>query len=315
MKDADSGWRIADGQARNRAPGGWRLGPLARIHALRAIRTVPVQQAGGRGAPLRALTIRYPLSAIPFFLLLAVIACNAAPASQGEDAFSLHMKALTATLPEPAQRALDSIDSPQRKLLAARSYAKVGDSLTSRWSWTEQEIRQFETSHQHRQLLGAVQAVIDRFEEQNPGYSLYANMNVRSLDVQLERWNSNPRVGVIAAELYSRLSREVTSRGYPDQPTEESVNQLKTLLMTSWPSSAAPLAAPGLSAHGQLRAVDFQVTKGGQIVAGTSIAAVARTWERQGWHRKLLHAVQSVGDLFAGPLRAPNEPWHYSYIP
>ena len=33
---------------------GLEAGPLARIHALRAIRTVPVQQAGGRGAPLRA---------------------------------------------------------------------------------------------------------------------------------------------------------------------------------------------------------------------------------------------------------------------
>ena len=74
-----------------------------------------------------------------------------------------------------------------------------------------------------------------------------------------------------------------------------------------------PLAAPGLSLHGQARAIDFQIMKNGQIVAGTEVSAVGAIWAKHGWGRKLQDAVQ--GTAFKGPLLSPNEPWHYEYQP
>ena len=79
------------------------------------------------------------------------------------------------------------------------------------------------------------------------------------------------------------------------------------------PSTAIPLAAPGLSLHGQARAIDFQVMQHDRIVAGPEVATVTTVWSEQGWSRKLHDAVQ--GTRFKGPLAMPNEPWHYEYQP
>ena len=75
----------------------------------------------------------------------------------------------------------------------------------------------------------------------------------------------------------------------------------------------SPLAAPGLSMHGQSRAIDFQIMKGGRIVAATEVGAVEREWDAAGWTRKLRQAVLAASPRFKGPLAAPDEPWHYEY--
>ncbi len=224
-----------------------------------------------------------------------------------------YLDALTATLPEPARETVAGIDGVSRQVLAVRSYLRVGEQLASRWSWTEQQAREFQASPQHRQLLASIAAVTARFEAENPGYSLFTNTQVRSLELQLERWNANPRVAQVADELYSKLVRELIEREYPRQPEADSLERCRAFLIGWRPSVAAPLAAPGLSAHGQLRAVDFQVKHGERIVAGTSVAAVARDWLQQGWARRLEQAVSALGNGFTGPLQSPNEPWHYSY--
>ena len=245
---------------------------------------------------------------------LLVLHAFSATASGREDPLASHIPALTAGLPTPARDALAGMNTPQRKLLAARSYVKAGEQLLARWSWTSDEIVRFERSTEYRRLLAGVDAVKKQFELQNPGYSVYANMQVRTLELQLERWNSNAGVARVANELYGALEREMRTHAYPEQPDRDSVQRLKQFLLSWHPSTAAPLAAPGLSAHGQLRAIDFQITRGDEIIADASVAAVRRAWEQPGWHDRLRRAVQSVGAQFAGPLRSPNEPWHYTYV-
>jgi hypothetical protein len=238
-----------------------------------------------------------------------------AVAAASSDAVRKYVDTLNASLPEPARTTLTKIGGLPRQALAARSYLRAGDELRSRWSWTEQQMQEFEGSEEQRRLLTSIAAVTAQFEAENPGYSLFVNMQVRSLELQLERWSSNPRVGKVADELYGALRRELSRPGYPQQPNEIALERCKAFLVNWHPSSAAPLAAPGLSAHGQLRAVDFQVMKGSQIVAGTSVALVARDWVKQGWARRLQHTVSSLSGGFSGPLLSPNEPWHYRYEP
>jgi hypothetical protein len=77
--------------------------------------------------------------------------------------------------------------------------------------------------------------------------------------------------------------------------------------------AAAPLAVPGLSLHGRSRAIDFQITQNGRIIAPTEVAKVHSVWERQGWAGKLAAVMRDT--RFIGPLQAPDEPWHYEYAP
>jgi hypothetical protein len=84
--------------------------------------------------------------------------------------------------------------------------------------------------------------------------------------------------------------------------------------LTDWtPNVTAALAAPGLSAHGQARAFDFQVEHDGKVIADIEAASAHQQWDAAGWTRKLHAAVSSAGNRFAGPLASPYEPWHYAY--
>jgi hypothetical protein len=219
--------------------------------------------------------------------------------------------ALTASLDSNECSALARIAPLERKLLALRSYLRAGANLQTRWSWTDEQIRSYEHSIEYQRLRADIDAITKEFERRNPGYSLYANTQVRSLDTQIERWNSNPRVGATAGNLYKAARDELAN--LPRHADSESLSRFERFLKQWRPSPGAPLAAPGLSMHGQSRAIDFQIMKGGQIVAATELNAVAREWEATGWSRKLKVAVNAAGPRFKGPLAAPNEPWHYEY--
>lgn len=80
-------------------------------------------------------------------------------------------------------------------------------------------------------------------------------------------------------------------------------------------AAMATVAAPGLSPHGQMRAVDFQVHQGDRIVAGPRTATIAADWDAAGWSAKLDAAVRAAGNRFIGPLASPREPWHFTYSP
>jgi hypothetical protein len=258
---------------------------------------------------LKPTRLRYSSALLTCVLLVPAIAGAATNAVRG------CVEALSATLPEPARSTLTRTRGLSRQALALRSYLRAGEDLGSRWSWTEEQIREFEGSPHQQRFLQSLAAVIAQFEVENPGYSLFVNTQVRSLELQLERWSSNPRVGEVADELYSALRRELRQSASTQQPGGIAIERCRAFLVGWRPSRASPLAAPGLSAHGQLRAVDFQVMKGSQIVAGTSISLVARDWVKKGWADRLRRVVSSMGGDFIGPLQSPNEPWHYLYEP
>lgn len=213
---------------------------------------------------------------------------------------------VAAQLPSEARQALTQIGGTPRRLLALRGYLRARDSLASRWSWSQAQIEAYEKSSQHAQMLAEIDKVARRFEAQNRGYTLYVNTQVRSLDLQIQRWNENRTVGRLAEEAYA------ASRAYLEQQSDASGF---ARFLSNWqPSIAAPLAAPGLSLHGQLRAIDFQVHAGGRVIAGPDTSSIASVWKGQGWAQKLAEAVAAASDKFVGPLRMPNEPWHFEYV-
>ena len=141
---------------------------------------------------------------------------------------------------------------------------------------------------------------------------MYANTTARSLDLQLQRWNSNKSVGVIAERLHEAAVRELGA--YPAHPDAKATVRFADFLRAWRPvPSAAPLAAPGLSLHGRSRAIDFQIVQDGRIIAPTEVAKVRSVWEGQGWASRLAAAMRDT--RFVGPLQSPNEPWHYEYEP
>jgi hypothetical protein len=208
--------------------------------------------------------------------------------------------------------ALQSIQGEPRRLLAIRSYLRADTSLEPRWSWTAQQISEYEQSSQYRALLQAIDAVNARFQSHNPGYSLFANTRVRSLDLQLRRWNENKSVASAARYLF-KATRDELARGYPSSPDAADTQRFVAFLQSTVLEVPVSLAAPGLSLHGQSRAIDFQVQRGQTIVAGPDAASVGRVWHGQGWARKLAQAVKSEPAVFDGPLRIPDEPWHYEF--
>jgi hypothetical protein len=87
------------------------------------------------------------------------------------------------------------------------------------------------------------------------------------------------------------------------------------LLVSFKPNPTPSLAAPGLSLHGRMQAIDFQVMAGNRLVAGTDVSSVIETWEKSGWKAKLQSAIGEADVGFVGPLKNPDEPWHYDFRP
>jgi hypothetical protein len=96
-------------------------------------------------------------------------------------------------LPPPAREILPRIQGLGGQLLALRSYLRARD-LAARWSWTEAQIAAWQGSAAQRAAFDAVARVQRAFADRNPGYMVYANLQVRSLEVQLARWNGNASV-------------------------------------------------------------------------------------------------------------------------
>lgn len=246
----------------------------------------------------------------PFALVLAACLIPKLASASADE----YLLAITHDLPADARDALQHIADKPRQLLAGRAYLRAGQEIHSRWSWSSQEIHRYETSREYRDLLAEIDTVRGRFEAANPGYSLYANTTSRSLELQLQRWNSNKSVGVIAAQLQKAAERELARNTYPAHPDAKATLRFADFLRAWRPvPAAAPLAAPGLSLHGRARAIDFQITQNGRIIAPTEVAKARSVWERRGWANRL--AMVTRDTRFVGPLQSPNEPWHYEYLP
>lgn len=249
--------------------------------------------------------------------IAAILALLLAPLQMAlastDDALDKYLQQIAAGLPDTTAATLERIDGAPRRLLAARAYLRAGDTLRTRWSWTSEEIQAHARSAEYRALMDETDSVRRRFEAQNPGYSLYANTEARSLELQIVRFNTNKSVGRVATSLYTQALAEIGRPGYGAPEQGHAVARFRKFLAEWRPPTAAPLAAPGISRHGRLRAIDFQVMKGGAIVAPTETATVKRNWDAPGWTGKLRAATK--GSNFRGPLQSPYEPWHYEYDP
>ena len=256
--------------------------------------------------------------------LAALVASTfAPPMSHAEPAAGTSAEAVLDRLIEDSGRrlsprvaeALARIDGTGRRLLALRSYLRSGDRLAERWSWTQQQIAEFEGSPEHRELTAEIDRVREAFTRDNPGFELWVNPQVRSLDRQLESWNSNDTVAAAAAGLAAAALELVSSPSFPAADPDRARKALESLLAGHRPVPTPTVAAPGLSPHGQMRAVDFQVHQGDRIVAGPRTATIDTEWDAAGWSAKLDAAVRSASRRFVGPLATPREPWHYTYSP
>ncbi len=164
----------------------------------------------------------------------------------------------------------------------------------------------------------ALDAEIDQvraaFEKNNPGYSLFTNPQVRSLDLQLTRWNETASIAKAGDQMMADVSAAIRQPGFPASGTAAGTARFRDLVTDYAPQPVPTLAAPGLSAHGRMNAVDFQVQRDNSIVAGPDSTTVDSVWIAQGWRDRLHAAVIASGTRFTGPLTTPVEPWHYVYV-
>lgn len=239
---------------------------------------------------------------------LAVVFSGAIAAWSDEDDKIDDFAALV--VPDKVQAAVSQIPDEARKLLALRSYLRSASILDDRWSWTEQQIADFKGTQEQIALQAEIDAIGARFSQSNPGYEIYVHSRVRSLETQLEHWNENPSVGVVADEIRTAWN----AQGF-DLEDSKGVKAAERWLKDYRPENRAPLAAPGLSRHGRAHAIDFQVQKDGEIVAPTDYSQIDTVWIEGHWEEKLNAAVLDAGPSFTGPLTPPHEPWHYDYDP
>jgi hypothetical protein len=225
-----------------------------------------------------------------------------------------YVAALESRIDPRAASALAAIDGAGRRLLALRSYLRAGPDLGERWSWTGQQIADFEGSAERQALLTQIDIVRDTFERMYPGYTLFVNERVRSLDEQLASWNANDSVAAAADHLAMATLDLLSSLNRASPQRSRTVQRLAGFLAAHVPQPTPTLAAPGLSPHGQMLAIDFHVYQGDVAVAVPEFSTVAPVWDTQGWAQRLAAAVRESGARFSGPLASPREPWHYSYV-
>jgi hypothetical protein len=87
----------------------------------------------------------------------------------------------------PAVEALALIEKPERRLLAARSYLRAGESLAGRWTWSQERISAYPSTPEGKAAAVDIDAVLSAFAASNPGYTLHVNREARSLELQIQR--------------------------------------------------------------------------------------------------------------------------------
>ncbi len=254
-------------------------------------------------------TVGASVTALLGIMLLATAVQAQRVAGSADIVHQRWVAAASVGLDPQAVDTLQRIRGANRRLLALRAYLRVGESLSARWSWSQDQLARYPSTPEGKVAAADLDAVIAAFAKANPGYELQVNRQPRSLEVQLAHWNENASVVAVAESLAQYLDRR-----FADSPSPPAA-ELRDALVLWKPNSAAALAAPGLSAHGQGRAFDFAVARNGHIVAGLEAAPARSRWDDAGWSRKLRAAVVASGKPFAGPLQSPYEPWHYAYTP
>lgn len=231
------------------------------------------------------------------------------------DSVEEYLVALRAGLDSRVIEALGAIEGTGRQLLAVRSYVRNEALLDERWSWNDAQIAAYAGSPEKLRLDAAIMRVRCNFEAANSGHTLFVNETVRSLDRQIEKWNRSETIKKSADYMLEAFRAAVATQAFPKANSPEGVAAFRNLLVTFKPIPTPSLAAPGISLHGRMRAVDFQIMSGDRLVAGTDPTTVVETWETTGWKAKLQSAIKEANVGFVGPLQNPDEPWHYDFRP
>ena len=249
------------------------------------------------------------------YLSACALCWIAAPGSYAADTVEQHLAALRAGLDARVIETLAEIDGTGRRLLAVRSYVRSASQLEERWSWNDAQIAAYAASPEKLRVDAALERVRCSFESANPGHTLYVNDTIRSLDQQIDKWNRSETVKRAADHMLETFRAEVAAPAFPRAKSPEGKSAFRNLLVAFKPVPTPSLAAPGLSRHGRMQAVDFQIMAGNRLVAGTDVSSVTEAWETAGWKAKLQSAVIEANAGFVGPLENPDEPWHYEFRP
>lgn len=198
------------------------------------------------------------------------------------------------------------------RLAALRRYLRFQNrdnkSIRDHWTWTAAEARQRLNEEPARTLVARARVVQRTFAENNAGYWLDISP-VRSLARQVTLWNDNASIRTAAAALQTTVLTELAKAEYVNPPQAAHLDAFRLFVQRAGINPEPGNAAPGLSSHGQMRAVDFIVMQGQSVIATTEVATSESVWRARGWAGRLATEARRAG--FTGPLRVPDEPWHW----
>jgi hypothetical protein len=201
---------------------------------------------------------------------------------------------------------------PSASLLALRRYLRIQNvelrELATIWSLSAQQMRESTASGDGRRLVNEAARVQQAFARANPGHTL-AISPPRDLERQVTLWTGNLSIRTVADRLLREAIQLVSQPEYVLPPTARAFGPIHRLA-AGRVSPEPGNAAPGTSAHGQMRAVDFVVMQGGRVVTGTQQATIPIAWTASGWAQRLADATAAT--QLIGPLAHPYEPWHWS---
>lgn len=271
----------------------------------------------------RSRSVRGQIVIVSLLLSSLFLLCAVMPSGAGQNErrtstlLNDYVAYVIPELPEHVRSTLDRIPDFSRRMLALSYYIRRWVELENGWSWTADEVAEFKLGEEYARMLVEIEKVKREFAERNPGYSLAVNVQARSLESQIRKWNTVASVRRAAGDFIDSCSRLFADTLlFPTSPDSLSVDRFHEFLQTYGPleGRVPTVAVPGLSKHGQLRAFDFKVKKGRRMIAGASSRTIQSRWERPGWTDRLREAIFAVSDRFEGPLDVPYEPWHYNYL-
>jgi hypothetical protein len=223
---------------------------------------------------------------------------------------SNYQRAAAKLFPQKVEEALRLIGDSSLELLALRRYVRKAGQLDAQWVWDHQHIREYEVGPQAMRVQGEIAKVTRKFEEINRGYTL-GTSPIRDLARQVRIWKRTHSVHAAAAFLRSKCLQEISAPAYPDVPGVGDTQRFRGFLRHCAVHPEPTAAAPGLSDHGQMHAIDFVIMQGKKKIADTDSASIPTRWVIPGWDKKLASAIKMSGSMFQGPLLHPPEPWHY----
>ena len=157
------------------------------------------------------------------------------------------------------------------RVLALRRYLRLQErdriDLHSIWPWSEEQVQESLRDGAARDLMNEAGRVQVTFARSNPGYTLGLSPP-RSLASQVHAWVISASAQVAGRRLLREAARELADSKYELPPPVTKVAAFAVWLRERRIDPEPGNAAPGTSDHGQMRAVDFVVMRGREVVAG-----------------------------------------------